>query len=424
MNGSWPEAALDRDVNAPRLYDAGSVEDWVDLLVTRRYNLLLCGDDSTLDREAQSLLHGLRRAGNVETALLFEMDRQLLLERFNRLLAEISVEQARTGTASTVRVWVLQVQTDAELEQARLMLRLSHDLPGSGVVVLLMSSVRRGRELAPEGSSRRLQVRVIGDPWARPESPAAAVDGAAPPPESRTPLAPPLEAAGSKRPRASSRTAVVAGLALLTVSAGLVFWMRAAGDSNAEAGKTRLTSIAPPPVMTRAAEAEKTASTPAGASSVEQAAASAPESQPPGKDSPAPGTDMPAAGGKTLPSAAEISPPPREQTARETGWIDGQPDSSWLVQHAVSWRAGDLLDQRTRQPALAEARVVALFRSDGKIYYALVSGPFATAAEARSFEKDLPKRSTPAWVRSVARVKQELQDPARLAVPGLQPPSR
>jgi uncharacterized caspase-like protein/outer membrane biosynthesis protein TonB len=120
--------------------------------------------------------------------------------------------------------------------------------------------------------------------------------------------------------------------------------------------------------------------------------------------------------------ASQVRPPTgdalaweREQVARTATWIDAQPESSWLVQHAVSGRASDMLDLRASQPALADARIIATFRSDGRVYFALVSGPFGSAADARSFEEGLPKLATPSFVRSIARVKRELVEPAKPA---------
>jgi hypothetical protein len=425
---AWPEAASEGETSAPRLYDGGTVEDWSEILVRNRSSLLLCADDDVaLDRQAQALLQALRRAESVETALLFEMDRTLLLERFNRLLGSMTVEQARAGGAAVARVWVYQVQTRAELDQARLLMRLSQDLPGSGVLLLLLAPVGLARELAPEGSSRRLQVRVIGDPWAsvllskgdeRKEPPHLAPIGSGPAPQ----------AVSSSRRGANARTVALTGVTLLLASAGAVLWWRPPGFSPPPAAVPADPPRAQAAPLEPASQADAASApgrpvgdgSPAPASPAVSAAPMAPAA--PAPDRPPGGTVVPVAGGKSLPPAVEAAAPPREQVARTASWIDSQPESSWLVQHAVSWRASDMLDLRSRQPALADARVVALFRNDGRVYYALVSGPFDTAADARAFDKDLPKLQTPSWVRSVARVKRELEDPSGLAVPRLPAP--
>jgi septal ring-binding cell division protein DamX len=133
---------------------------------------------------------------------------------------------------------------------------------------------------------------------------------------------------------------------------------------------------------------------------------------------------VPAAAGKSLPPTGDALASAREQVARTASWIDAQPESSYLVQHAVSGRASDLLDLRRSQPALADARIIATFRSDGRVYFALVSGPFDSAADARSFEQGLPKLATPGFVRSISRVKRELVEPTSPNVPGLPPIAR
>ena len=444
----WPEEALESDAGSPRLYDAGAVEDWVDILVARRSSLLLCGDDSALDRQAQLLLQGLRKAGGVETALIFDMDRSLLLERFNRLLSDMTVDQARAAVPGVARVWVFQVQADAELDQARLLLRLSQDLPGAGVVVLLLASVRLARELAPEGSGRRLQVRVIGDPWARsgvPEETGAA--------RQEPPMAPPLAASASASASATApaskrgmklRTTVLAGVVLLLASAGAVILLRPA-----ELRLARVPAAQPAAAASAAAaEAAVPASAPAqaladpAAASASRAVAAAAAASVPavrpavspglergavppgGPQAAAAGTTVPAAAGKSLPPTVDAVAAAREQVARTATWIDAQPESSWLVQHALSGRASDMLDLRASQPALADARIIATFRSDGRVYFALVSGPFDSAAEARSFEQSLPRLATASYVRSISRVKKELEEPLSVSVPGLPPVPR
>ena len=422
---NWPEVSLEADAGSPRLYDAGAVEDWVDILVARRSSLLLCGDDAALDRQAQLLLQGLRKADKVETALIFDMDRSLLLERFNRLLSEMTVDQARAAPPAVVRVWVFQVQTDSELDQARLLLRLSQDLPGAGVVVLLLASVRLARELAPDGSGRRLQVRVIGDPWARTEPPEAVVASRQEPTMAAAAAAPPPPPAPARRGM-PLRTTVLAGFVLLLASAGVVLFLRPFDGRRAQA------PVAPPapPVVSAgpaAASAVMPIAAPSSAASAVAPAAAVPASAPVSERAAAPaapGTVLPPAAGKTLPPPVEAVSAPREQVARTASWIDAQPESSWLVQHSVSWRASDMLDLRARQPALADARIVALFRSDGRVYYALVSGPFDSAIDARNFEKSLPNLATPSYVRSIARVKKELEDPSSAGGPGSPPAPR
>jgi hypothetical protein len=435
---NWPEQTLDSDVGSPRLYDAGAVEDWVDILVARRSSLLLCGDDSALDRQAQSLLQGLRKADSVETALIFDMDRSLLLERFNRLLSAMTVDQARAAAPSVVRVWVFQVQADAELDQARLLLRLSQDLPGAGVVVLLLASVRLARELAPEGSGRRLQVRVIGDPWALSGS-AEAAGAARQEPTMAAPVAPPPppppSAAGAPSKRGTKlRATVLTGLVLLVASAGAVLFLRPS-ELRRTQGPVAQPAAAPSAVASAASApasgAELARPAAASASALPAVAtpvpAPAPEraAGPPGQAQPAaPGTVVPPVAGKSLPPAVDAVSAAREQVARTASWIDAQPPSSWLVQHAVSGRASDMLDLRVSQPALADARIIAFFRSDGRVFYALVSGPFDSSADARSFEQGLPKLSTPTFVRSISRVKRELEDPSTVAVPAQPAASR
>jgi hypothetical protein len=100
----------------------------------------------------------------------------------------------------------------------------------------------------------------------------------------------------------------------------------------------------------------------------------------------------------------------RDQVARARGWIDAQPSEAWIVQHRVSASAAELLELRARHGSLRDARVIAVFRSDGRLFYALVSGPFESAADARSFIKNGPDIGRTPWVRSVASMKKEMND--------------
>ena len=133
---TWPAGAGGLQDAAPRLFDTAGADDCVDVLVNRRSSLLLCSDDgAVLDRQAQMLMRNLRDVADVETAVLLEMDRGLLLERFNRLLSEFTVEQARQRVPTSLRVWILHVHSAAELSQARLLLRLCQDFSAAGVAL-------------------------------------------------------------------------------------------------------------------------------------------------------------------------------------------------------------------------------------------------------------------------------------------------
>ena len=471
---TWPAGAGGLQDAAPRLFDAAGADDCVDVLVNRRSSLLLCSDDgAVLDRQAQMLMRNLRDVADVETAVLLEIDRGLLLERFNRLLSEFTVEQARQRVPTSLRVWILHVHSAAELSQARLLLRLCQDFSAAGVALAMLGPISVGRELAPEGSSRRLQVRVLTDFWSEmsraagppgrtdpPLGPAPQEAGSAvqPPP----PPAPPPPSARSGSP---SRAPWI-GLGLLLACAGAVMWVQSRGGLDLLRGPSQsaqsVVAMAEPSAVPGAAAAAAAAATQAqaqpstsadpspggrtgdavsgpsvaAAGAVEVAAirpvtvlpsiASGPTASGPGGSpaatpvsnagTPAPATsDRPGVQpGKALPPPAAAPSTPGEEIASSVRWVRSQPPSAWLVQHRIDSDVGRLLDLRSNYPRLSESRVLAVLRADGRLYYALVSGPFENVDEARGFIRDgAQEMPNQPWVRSIASLSRELDDRRR-----------
>ena len=487
---TWPQGAGASHDAAPRLLDAAGADDCVDILVSRRCSLLLCSDDGPLlDRQAQMLMRTLRDVADIETAVLLEMDRGLLLDRFNRLLAELTLEQARQRVPTVIRVWILHVHSAAEMSQARLLLRLCQDFPAAGVALALLGPVSVGRELAPEGSSRRLQVRVLTDFWSemsRVAGPSGRTDPPlGPPPEETAPaVAAPSAAPSAQVSPARMRfpgRATWIGLGLLAASAGAVVWVqsRAGADllRGPPQGRQPDVAMAQPPVMPVTSptdpvlqslppqgllaaptldgpvNAQSTTPAPGGSVVPDGRNASPPATvgSPPVAGSPAvvasiapaaalvsapitaaaPPAPAPAAAvpqvpqvpvtatsdrpqaqtGKALPPAPPAAPAtPGDQIASTVRWAQSQSASGWLVQHGIDNDVGRLLELRRSFPRLDESRVLALVRADGRLYYALVSGPFESADGARNFIRDGADIPSLPWVRSIASLVRELDE--------------
>lgn len=481
---TWPAGGL-QDA-APRLFDAAGADDCVDVLVNRRCSLLLCSDDgAVLDRQAQTLLRNLRDVADVETAVLLEMDRGLVLERFNRLLGEFTLEQARQRLPTSLRVWILHVHSAAEMSQARLLMRLCQDFPAAGVALALLGPVSVGRELAPEGSTRRLQVRVLTDFWSemsRAAGPPGRTDPPlGPPPEeagpSVQPPPPPVPQSPPARGGGPSRAPWI-GLGLLLACAGAVMWAQSRGSVDLLRGPSQAPQsavamaeavVAPavpgseseraqaqqamPADLRPQGQAGEAASgpgpVPAGAPGAVEVAAIRPATSlassvagpaggvsggapvattvpnpgaPAAAQGPAPAaasSDRPATAqaGKALPPPSAAPSTPGDELASSVRWVQSQPLSGWLVQHGIDSDVGRLLDLRRSFPRLSESRVLALLRADGRLYYALVSGPFDNAGDARSYIKDGADMPSLPWVRSIASLARELDD-RRRSLPG------
>lgn len=94
------------------------------------------------------------------------------------------------------------------------------------------------------------------------------------------------------------------------------------------------------------------------------------------------------------------------------------PLGTWVVQHAAmpSFQAAQKWQQSV--PLLVDARIVALYRPNDKLaYFAVVSGPFTSRAQATAFaaRKGMP---ADAWVRGARSLKEQFspnksQEPRR-----------
>ncbi len=122
--------------------------------------------------------------------------------------------------------------------------------------------------------------------------------------------------------------------------------------------------------------------------------------------SPAPGV----ASTQALQPAQTHATPLSDDIAASVRWVQEQPPSGWLVQHGIDSDVGRLLELRRNFPRLSESRVLALVRADGRLYYALVSGPFDSADGARNFIKDGTDIPSLPWVRSIASLARELDE--------------
>lgn len=102
---------------------------------------------------------------------------------------------------------------------------------------------------------------------------------------------------------------------------------------------------------------------------------------------------------------AEVEPPPEALAGQ--AWLQPMPFGTWVVQHAAmpSYQAAQKWQQSL--PVLADARIVALYRPNDKLaYFAVVSGPFTSRAQATTFgaRKGVP---ADAWVRSARSLKEQ-----------------
>ena len=128
-----------------------------DHLLERAASVLVFGaDPDAVDRFGRRLVQSLRARSQdapVQVSVLFEMTRELLIERFNQRLAHLTLDDARQADRQAgAQVWVMHAHGDEQVSLARLVMRLVNDFPGAGVrlLVLAPSAVESALRAAPE----------------------------------------------------------------------------------------------------------------------------------------------------------------------------------------------------------------------------------------------------------------------------------
>ena len=113
----------------------------------------------------------------------------------------------------------------------------------------------------------------------------------------------------------------------------------------------------------------------------------------------------------TLDPQEEILPPTRSaqvsSTADET-WMEQLAAGGFVVQLAAFDTEADILNFQRSDPVYADARVVRLYRKDGRQrYYALIAGPMATKAQAEAFMQS-HRLLAKGWLRAAKSLKAKL----------------
>lgn len=165
QNESTParrESALDKALDAQSRRElAAAVSAIAD---QQRNAALVATDDEALDLHGQLLVGALRQRGSLQVELYLPSSTEALLGRFNALLADIPLEQARhTGPLTgPLRVWVVHAGRNSELRDAKLLLRLIAEFPGARVRALLLFEASACDGVDFEALGPRLHRWVIG----------------------------------------------------------------------------------------------------------------------------------------------------------------------------------------------------------------------------------------------------------------------
>jgi len=426
--------------------------------------------EAALDHYSRLLIARLRESSPLSPLeVYFPADTAAMLTRFNDVLAEQSVQQAMKlpGLDSPARIWIVHDAGALADHEVKLLARLVQNFPGANIriVLLLGTSVQsrkvfdsfdrrmlrwdiepptpeqaivmlvQGREDGCEGAVKTL-LKKLEAPL--PGSPAMADPAGIDPLGFQSPLA--------QAPASTAVFTFSGGTDKSRAKGQLGKATKASKNSNTQSRDRRdvsaparssvwrwvlsifllgslsvgVTAWLHPTVFTidRDDLAQRWASLTATSAARSPSAAApatalvtppAPVLEPAGVAVPAP-VAPPAAEPVVAEEPAQpvvgIIEPAAEALANQA-WINAMPASALVLQHAamptyegaVAWKKG--------VPALAKARIVAVYRPREKLaYFVVMSGPFATPAMATEFSAGRGKPAG-AWVRTTRSIRDQ-----------------
>ena len=423
--------------------------------------------EAALDHYSRLLIARLRESSPLSPLeVYFPADTAAMLTRFNDVLAEQSVQQAMKlpGLDSPARIWIVHDAGALADHEVKLLARLVQNFPGANIriVLLLGTSVQsrkvfdsfdrrmlrwdieaptpeqaivmlvQGREDGCEGAVKTL-LKKLEAPL--PGTPAMADPAGIDPLGFQSPLAQaPASTAvftfsgGTDKGRAKEQTGkanktskakardrrdvsgharpsvwrwVLSILLLGSLSVGVTAWLHPTvfaidrDDLAQRWASLTATYSAPPPSAVAAAPAP--APLPAPVPEPAPVAEPAPEVPPAAEPVVAEEPAQPIVG---------IIEPAAEALANQA-WINAMPAAALVLQHAAMPTYEGALAWKKGVPALAKARIVAVYRQREKLaYFVVISGPFATPALANEFSAGRGKPAG-AWVRTARSLRDQ-----------------
>jgi hypothetical protein len=355
--------------------------------------LMVSDDEALLDACGQSVVRKLRQSPDMEVSVMFDMDREVLLQRFARHVENLSVDEALQSTSAppTQQVWLQHLHNSTELEQAKLLIRLSTDFPASGVKLLLMANNLCADDLIHHGQAKKLLV------WHAPvmRKPVVPVDPSA---------AKPLAAAASTPPHWLDEAASA-------VPADFAFGKEAPPVTRTKPGQRWVVQLLLGVfvlVSVVVLGLNQWQSKPDAQEAVAALAADGPQ---------APAVvEVTEAAPIVLPTVPEPAPSvlpepvvtaPVAPAPPGLAWARQLQVGGWVVQHVALDTSNDIQTWQAQYPALSRAQTVPLLRPNGQRYWVLVSGPFTTLERANAFAQSpgVPKNH---WSRAVTSLQASL----------------
>ena len=430
-----------------RVADRMRLEGYVAALIDDNMSLsLVSSHDAILDHYGKLLVARLREAApHMGLEVYFPASAEALITRFNEVLQAYSIEDAM-GTKAPVappKIWIVHDASALPDHEIQLLARLVQHFPAANirVVMLLTTASKKQRLLASFG--RRIlnweieppsdeqaqalleQARAQGregavsallkkiTPWhaattapaavAPRPAPAAAAAAEAAAPVPLAPRAPPEAAPKKEKAKGGMRKTL---LWLSSVTALLITCAMAVLTLYGSQQTAALLGIgarkAPEPLPVASVPSAAVAPLPGASGTAPAAGASAPTVAPPLTASNALGAGAAPVAAPTRaaePAAVDarntsvapsteveeiITTPAQAQVGQS--WVRQMPPGSFMVQHTILPSYGEATMWLQAHANLRRARIVATYlNGQAAVQFTVVSGPFASLAEANSF---------------------------------------
>ena len=139
-------------------------------LLAKRQSLMLASDnDVLLEHYGKILVQQLRRHDDVQVEVYFPSSSEALIQRFNDVLAPMSLEDAVSthGPSLPARILVLHDARSVQASQLELLARLVNDFPGANVRVVLLVNTQSQLEKDLTAFGKRISRWTIESPDAQ-----------------------------------------------------------------------------------------------------------------------------------------------------------------------------------------------------------------------------------------------------------------
>ena len=391
---------------------------------------VLSEHESVLDFYAKLIEERLHAAGQTQVEFCFSTSSERLVQKFNEILSELTVEQAldKDKKHSPRRYLVFRDSILMQDFELQLLARLVNGFPASNIrVILLINSAGRNRAKLEAFGKNLLQWEVETQPgdlneptWDLPpdnvpvltaavtapgDETAQASDSPALPEVSREPQllgsvgmassAPQAEQPQFKRLTRKMAWGWISLILLVSGTAAGFMHRDLVTDAFAQFQHTLVRSSPAPasePASVMASAPDEAAS--AVLAAVSEVASAASDA-----------ASLPVA---TMPPVVPASAALQGTSVPEDAWVRELPDASYVVQLSAFDTEEDMQSFKRSSALYAKARILqARKKESGKLYFILIAGPFASKGEADTFMQSSPLLSQ-GWLRTVKSLKTQL----------------